>query len=445
VAAADAEQHEEQEERNRLAIVVTIEVTTVPSGLTVVSESMPHVGSVALGFWVGVGSRDEAPETAGASHFLEHLLFKGTSERSAREIAEVIDAVGGEMNAFTAKDHTAFYVRVLAKDLELALDVLSDIMWDPAFRAGEVDAERQVILEELLMRGDDPEDLVQELLAEALYPGHALGREVLGTEDTVRSMSADDLRRFHSERYRPGAMVFAAAGAIEHEAIVTAVTDRLSRSGRPSGGSRPIRTPPGVPAEPFVGQRRPTEQAHLALALPGVHRHHPDRFAVAQLAHILGGGVSSRLFQEVRERRGLAYSVYAYRVSYDDAGALVIYAGTSPKHATEVLDVLNEELARMASGVSERELEVARGGLVGSMALGLEDSGARMSRIGRSLLVHGRVHPVEEVVADYLAVTADDVARVARDLLGGPRTLGVVGPFKPAELGRMRDYAGVAG
>jgi predicted Zn-dependent peptidase len=424
---------------------VTVEVTTVPSGLAVVSEPMSDVGSVALGFWVGVGSRDEPPEAAGASHFLEHLLFKGTARRSAREIAEVIDAVGGEMNAFTAKDHTAFYVRVLVKDLEIALDVLSDIMWEPAFRPEEVEAERQVILEELLMRGDDPEDLVQELLAEALYPDHSLGREVLGSEETVRSMSADDLGRFHNERYRPGAMVLAAAGAIEHEAIVAAVEERFARSGRPSGGDRPIRTPPCSPAEPFVGHRRPTEQAHLALALPTVHRHHPDRFAIAQLAHILGGGVSSRLFQEIRERRGLAYSVYAYRMSYDDAGAVVIYAGTAPNKAGEVLDVLADELARLRSGVSDRELEVARGGLVGSMALGLEDSGARMSRIGRSLLVHGQVLPVDEVVADYLAVTTDDVARVAGDLIDAPRTLAVVGPFKTAEFGRMGDRLAAAG
>jgi predicted Zn-dependent peptidase len=424
---------------------VTVKVTTVPSGLTVVTEPMADVRSVALGFWVSVGSRDEPPSAAGASHFLEHLLFKGTPRRSAREIAEVIDGVGGEMNAFTAKDHTAFYVRVLVKDLEIALDVLCDIMWDPAFRPEEVEAERQVILEELLMRGDEPEDLVQELLAEALYPDHPLGREVLGSDETVGAMTADDLRRFHVERYRPGAMVLAAAGAIEHEAIVAAVDERFERSGRPSGGDRPVRTAPTAPAAPFVGQRRRTEQAHLALALPTVHRHHPDRFAVAQLAHILGGGVSSRLFQEVRERRGLAYSVYAYRVSYDDAGALVIYAGTAPKRATEVIDVLAEELDRLESGVSDRELEVARGGLVGSMALGLEDSGARMSRIGKSLLVHGRVLPVDDVVADYLAVTTDDVARVAADMISAPRTLAVVGPFKSADFGRMRDRVGMAG
>jgi predicted Zn-dependent peptidase len=418
--------------------------TTLSSGLTVVSEPMLHVRSVALGFWVGVGSRDEPASAAGASHFLEHLLFKGTPTRSARQIAEVIDGVGGEMNAFTAKDHTAFYVRVLVKDLELALDVLCDIMWDPAFRVPEVEAERQVILEELLMRGDEPEDLAQELLAEALYPEHPLGREVLGTEETVRSMSAADLRRFHSERYRPGAMVFAAAGAVDHEALVDGVERRFGRSGRSSGGTRPARDAPSAAPAPVRGLRRPTEQAHLALGLPSVHRHHPDRFAVAQLAQVLGGGLSSRLFQEVRERRGLAYSVYAYRVSYDDAGAVVIYAGTAPDRAAEVLDVVADELARLYDGVSEHELEVARGGLVGSMALGLEDSGARMSRIGRSQLVHGRVPSVDEVVEDFLAVTVEDLARVAGDLVSAPRSPAVVGPFKAGDLSKLGDRASVA-
>jgi predicted Zn-dependent peptidase len=418
---------------------VTVEATKLPCGLTVVTEPMSDVRSVALGFWVGVGSRDEPAPVAGASHFLEHLLFKGTPGRSARQIAEVIDAVGGEMNAFTAKDQTAFYLRVLVDDMDVALDVLCDIMWDPAFRVEELEAERKVILEELLMRGDDPEDLVQELLAEALYPGHPLGREVLGDEASVGAMTAGDLRAFHDERYRPGAMVFAAAGAVGHETVVAAVDERFARSGRASGGSAPPRSAPTAAPAAFVGWRRPTEQAHVALGLPSVHRHDPDRYAVTVMAQILGGGVSSRLFQEVRERRGLAYSVYAYRVSYDDAGALVIYAGTAPKQVSEVLDVVNEELLRLADGVTEREMEVAGGGLVGSLALGLEDSGARMSRIGRAMLVHGRVRGVDEVTAGYRGVTAEDVARVAAASVAGPRSLAVVGPFRPAALDRIRD------
>jgi predicted Zn-dependent peptidase len=395
---------------------------------------MADVRSVALGFWVGVGSRDEAETVAGASHFLEHLLFKGTPHRTAQEIAEVVDSVGGEMNAFTARDHTAFYLRVLADDLELGLDVLCDIMWDPAFRPGEVEAERKVILEELLMRGDEPEDLVHELLTEALYPGDPLGREVLGDERTVGRLTGADLRCFHEEWYRPGAMVLAAAGAVDHDILAEAVDARFERSGRLAGGGRPERQPPENPSRALSVHRRRTEQAHLALGLGSVTRHDPDRHAVTVLTHILGGGLSSRLFQEVRERRGLAYSVYAYRVAFDDVGAVVVYAGTAPARAREVLDVVSAELERLADGVTPRELEVARGNLVGSLALGLEDSGARMSRIGRSLLVHGEVPAVDEVVRRFLDVTPDDLRRVAATMVSAPRTLAVVGPFDESDF-----------
>lgn len=395
---------------------------------------MPGVRSVALGFWVGVGSRDEPAHVAGASHFLEHLLFKGTPTRSARDIAELIDAVGGEMNAFTTKDHTAFYLRVLREDFTLGLDVLCDIMWDPGFRIDEVEAERQVILEELLMRADEPEDLVQELLSEAMYPGHPLGREVLGDEATVRAMSADDLRRFHAARYVPGCTVLAAAGAIDHDELVGAVQERSARAGGPTGGAHPERVGPMEPPRRLTVLRRHTEQAHLALGMPSSSRHDPDRHAVTMLAQILGGGVSSRLFQEVRERRGLAYSVYAYRVSYDDAGAVVVYAGTAPNRASEVLEVLSAELDRLTDGVTDRELQIAAGNIVGSMALGLEDSGARMSRIGRSLLVHGEVPSFDDIVARYRGVESADVARVAAELAEAPRTLAVVGPFEESRF-----------
>ena len=390
---------------------------------------MADVRSVALGFWIGVGSRDEPEHVAGASHFLEHLLFKGTPTRSARDIAEAIDSVGGEMNAFTAKDHTVFYLRVLVEDLELALDVLCDIMWNPAFRPEELEAERQVIAEELLMRGDEPEDLVQELLSEIMFPGHPLGREVMGDEATVKGMTAADLRAFHDRHYRPGVMVLAAAGAVDHAAFVERIWQRFQASGRPAGGTRPSRVAPTAPPRPVAVSRRRTEQAHVALGLPSVNRHHPDRHAVTLLTHVLGGGVSSRLFQEVRERRGLAYSVYAYRASYEDAGAVVLYAGTAPDRARAVLDVLTAELDRLADGVTERELDVAARGLVGSMVLGLEDSAARMSRIGRSLLVHGEVPTVEEVMARFFAVSSDDMRRVAAGLVEAPRSLAVVGPF----------------
>ena len=413
-----------------------IRTSQLPSGLTVVTERMHDVRSVTLGFWVAVGARDEALEQAGASHFLEHLLFKGSDRRTAADIAEAVDAVGGELNAFTAKDHTAFYVRLLATDLELGLDILTDIMWRPAFRPDEVEAERQVILEELLMQADEPEDLAQELLAAALWPDHPLGREVLGVEATVAAMGADDLRAYHDERYRPGVTVLAAAGLLDHDDLVVAVEQRLAASGRTPGGARPSRQAPSAPAHPLIVRRRHTEQAHLVLGVPWLTRHDPDRHAATLLAHLLGGGASSRLFQEVRERRGLAYSVYAYRTGYDDAGVLCVYAGSAPARAEETLKVVSGELERLADGITPREVEIARGGIIGSMALGLEDSGARMHRIGRSLLLHGEVPPVDEVTAAFTDITAEDLRRVAGRLLDAPRTLAVVSPLKEDRVAR---------
>jgi predicted Zn-dependent peptidase len=413
-----------------------IRMSELPSGLNVVTERMPEVCSVTLGFWVAVGARDEEPEQAGASHFLEHLLFKGSDRRSAAEIAEAVDAVGGELNAFTARDHTAFHVRLLATDLPLGLDILSEIMWRPAFRPEEIEAERQVILEELLMQADEPEDLVQEMLAAALWPDHPLGREVLGDEATVKAMGADDLRAYHEQRYRPGVTVLAAAGLVDHDGLVDAVTHRLAASGRAPGGERPARQAPVAPAQPLIVRRRHTEQAHLVLGLPWLTRHDPDRHAASLLTHIFGGGASSRLFQEVRERRGLAYSVYAYRTGYDDAGVLCVYAGTAPARAAETLKVVSGELERLADGVTERELDVARGGIIGSMALGLEDSGARMHRIGRSLLLHGDVPAIDDVTASFARVTTDDIRRVAGRLLEAPRTLAVVSPLREDRVAR---------
>jgi len=404
------------------------------SGLAVVTERMPDVRSVALGFWVGVGSRDEEPAQAGASHFLEHLLFKGTPTRSAASIAEAVEAVGGEINAFTAKDHTAFYLRVLAEDLELGLDVLCDIMWDPAFRPDEVEAERQVILEELLMQGDEPDELVHDLLAEALWRHHPLGREVLGDAATVTAMDVAAIRAFHDRHYRPAVTVFAAAGAVDHDELLSAVDARFEASGRPGGGTRPERQAPSLEPRPLVVHRRKTEQAHLALGLPFVSRRDPDRHAATALVQILGGGASSRLFQEVRERRGLAYSVYAYRTGFEDAGVLAIYAGSAPARAEETLKVITGELERLADGVTERELAVATGGIVGSMTLSLEDSGARMHRIGRSLLVHGGIATVDEVVSTFRALTTEDLQRAARRLLAEPRVLAVVGPFREEQV-----------
>lgn len=404
--------------------------TTLDNGLTVVTERMTEVRSVAMGFWVGTGSVDEAPSDSGASHFLEHLLFKGTPSRSARQIAETIDAVGGDINAFTAKEYTAFYVRALAADADLGLEILSDIIWSPSFRPEEVEAERQVILEEILMHGDEPADLVHDVFAEALFPDHPLGREVLGGEPSIRAMQPESIAAFHAHHYRPANLVFAAAGNIDHDQIVSGIAEGLRRAdGGRSGGTRPIRDAPRTPAKGEATVVRPTEQAHLIVGVPGPTRESPQRHALTVLDHVLGGGMSSRLFQTIREERGLAYSVYSYRLAFQHAGGFSVYAGTSPAQLSQVLDLIHEELDRVAAeGITEAELIAARSHLRGALALGLEDSGARMSRIAHSQLVHGEVPTVEEMDARLDAVTVDAVGALASSLFDGTRTTVVVGP-----------------
>jgi predicted Zn-dependent peptidase len=411
---------------------VSVETSRLESGITVVTEHMPDVRSVSAGFWVGTGSRDEAAAAAGTSHFLEHLLFKGTEERSAREIAEAIDAVGGDMNAFTTKEYTAFYLRVLSANLDLGLDVLSDIMWAPAFRPPEVEAERQVILEEILMHNDDPADLVHEVFTEALYPGHPLGREVLGDEQTVTGLDRQRIAEFHRHHYRPGNIVLAAAGDLDHDKVAAGVERRFT--GR-SGGAPPDRTAPDRAPRPVAVVHRPTEQAHLVVGGTALDRDDDDRYALSVLNHVLGGGMSSRLVQEIREERGLAYAVYSYRTAYQGTGAFGVYAGTAPSHAHEVIDLIDAGFDRLlAEGITGHELAVAKSHLDGSLALSLEDSGARMSRLGRSQLVHGRVPPLDELGARLSAVTLADVDRVIERVLGGHRALAVVGPFQESDF-----------
>lgn len=406
---------------------MTFERTTLDQGLTVVTERMPAVRSVSIGFWVGTGSVDERPALAGASHFLEHLLFKGTAERSARSIAEAVDAVGGDMNAFTTKEYTAFYLRLLSDDIDMGLDILSDIIWSPAFRTDEFESERQVILEEILMHADEPADLVHDVLAEALFPGHPLGREVLGEQVTISAMSVAEVAAFHDEHYLPGNIVVAAAGDVSHQAVVDGVAARLVDK---SGGSAPKREAPSAPALGRVVLPRTTEQAHLAVAVPAPNRDDEDRHAMSIIEHVLGGGMSSRLFQSIREERGLAYSVYAYRLGFEGAGALAVYAGTAPGNGAEVLSLIEAELDRVASeGIQAAELDAARSHIRGAMALGLEDSGARMSRIGHSQMAHGRVLSVEEVEARLAALDVDQVNDVAARWLSRPRTVACVGPF----------------
>src|SRR5215213_4554276 len=405
----------------------SIRTTTLDNGMQVVTEAMPDAHSVTIGFWVDAGSRDETPVEAGASHFLEHLLFKGTETRSAHSIAEDIEAVGGDMNAFTTKEYTAFYTRLIDEDLELGLDILSEIMWEPAFRPDEIDAERQVILEEINMHEDEPSDLVHELLHEALYPGHPLGREVLGERSTITAMTRDQIDGYFTTRYKPPSIVVAAAGNLDHDQVVAGIERRFT--GRT--GTAPVRERPALlPVRPLIVQHRTTEQAHLVMGMRALDRHDDDRFALSILNQVLGGGMSSRLFQEIREKRGLVYSVFSYRAAYLESGALAIYAGTAPGRAQEVLALIDDELEKLATGpISDRELAVAKGHIKGSLALSLEDSAGRMNRVGRSQLIHGDVLSFDDLVARTEAVTHDDLRRVAERVLANERVLAVVGPF----------------
>jgi predicted Zn-dependent peptidase len=409
--------------------------STLGNGIRLVSERMPDVRSVALGFWVDVGSRDESPALSGVSHFLEHLLFKGTERRTARQIAESVEAVGGEMNAFTTKEYTAFYTRFLDEDLDLGLDILCDIISAPAFRPDEVEAERQVILEEILMHEDEPSELVHDLFTEALFPGHPLGREVLGTAESISALNRDTIAGHFLAHYRPPNLVLAAAGNVHHEELAAGLERRMA----PVPGRRPVRdTGELAPPRTQIVCTRPTEQANVVVGMRAISRGDDDRFALSALNQIFGGGMSSRLFQEIREQRGLVYAVYSYRSAYLESGALAVYAGTAPSRASEVLHLIGEELDRLLQdGVTDHELALAKGHLKGSLALALEDSGGRMNRIGRSELVHGEVLSVSELVERTEAVTRDDVQRVAERVLGNERVVALVGPFEESALTEM--------
>lgn len=407
--------------------------TVLPGGLRVLTEAMPGVRSATFGIWVGIGSRDEAPALAGATHYLEHLLFKGTAKRDALEISAALDAVGGEMNAFTAKEYTCYYARVLDTDLPLAIDVVSDMVTASLIRAEDVDSERGVILEEIAMNEDDPGDLVHELFTEALLGDQPLGRPVLGTVDSINALTRNQIAGYYRRRYRPPHMVVAAAGNVDHAKVVRLVkkafadvpVDADAEPAAPRGGHRAVRGGGTVRV-----LERPTEQAHLVLGMPGVSRGDDRRFALAVLNAALGGGMSSRLFQEIREKRGLAYSVYSYTSGFADLGMFGIYAGCLPGKVHEVLRICRAELAKVAAdGIDDEELRRAIGQLHGSLVLGLEDSGSRMSRIGKSELVYGEHLSVDEQLAIIGAVTADQVREVARDILGQRPTLALVGPF----------------
>jgi len=408
-----------------------VERTTLPSGVRVLTEHVPGVRSVALGIWISIGSRDERPDQAGAAHYLEHLLFKGTGKRTAQGIAEEMDAVGGELNAFTAKEHTCYYAHVLDEDLPLALDVLADVVTNAELAHTDVELERGVVLEEIAMRDDDPEDLLGELFDEALLVHHPLGLPVIGSEESIRGMSRDTLHDFWRAEYTAPRMVVAAAGNLDHTHVADLAAKALGTDAEavpvvPRAAGR-VR----LPARRGLALRTDdSEQAHLMLGVPALDRHDPRRPVLAVLNTALGGGLSSRLFQQVREQRGLAYQVYSSQVSYADAGTWSVYAGCAPERLGEVVAVVRDVLAGVAAeGISEAEVLRAKGSLRGGTVLGLEDTASRMNRLGRSELDHGRQRTLAETLARIDAVTPAEVAALAEELLSQDLTAAVVGPF----------------
>jgi predicted Zn-dependent peptidase len=386
-----------------------------------------------MGAWVGSGARDESGPEYGCSHFLEHLLFKGTEQRSAREIAEAVESVGGEMNAFTTHEQTVFYVRVPDAQFERGFDVLADVLWEPVFRPSDVESERQVILEEIGMRDDTPDDVVHELFAGALFPEHPLGREVLGSEESIEAMERDDIAAYHRAHYLPSNIVFAAAGNLTHDDLVARINERFPAT----AGDRPARPRPDPAApQPLAVVTRDTEQAHLVVGVRALPALDPDRYALTLVNQVLGGGMSSRLFQEIRENRGLAYSVYSYQASFDDAGFVGVYAGTAPERVQETLQVIDVEVASLiANGLSDAELTAAKGHITGSLAMSLETSASRMRRLGRAEMVEHDIPSLDELVQRIERVTLADVARVIdRVFDDGTRTLAVVGPHSESDF-----------
>ena len=419
-----------------------VERTELPGGLRVLTETMPGVLSATLGIWVGVGSRDESPHVAGSSHFLEHLLFKGTRSRTALDIATAMDAVGGEMNAFTAKEHTCYYANVLASDLPLAVTLLGDLVTEALNTAADLDSERTVVLEEIAMRDDEPADAVHDLFAETLFGDTPLGRSVLGTVETIEALTREDVDGWYRERYAVPSIVVSAAGRVDHQQVLELVTaafgDRLAGQSPPDPLRAGTDVPLTAPARPFGLIHRRTEQVHLLLGSIGMGRLDQRRYAGAVLETAVGGGMSSRLFQEIREKRGLVYSVGTALTHYAGTGNLSVYAGCSPKRVPEVLRLVREQLAEVAAdGLTEQEVSRGIGQLKGGLVLGLEDTGSRMSRLGKSELSYGEYVPVPGVLARLDQVDVGQVRAVAAELFTAPTCLAVVGPYREKDLDRL--------
>jgi predicted Zn-dependent peptidase len=411
--------------------------SVLPGGVRLLTEQVPGMRSASVGAWVGVGSRDESDGHHGSTHFLEHLLFKGTARRTAMDIAEAFDEVGGEANAATGKEHTCYYARVLDEDLPMAVDVIADMVTSARLDRDELETERGVILEELAMNDDDPSDVVHERFATVVLGEHPLGRPIGGTPDTIRAVPRDAVWEHYRQHYRPDTLVVTAAGNVDHDALAEQVTRALADGGWDlAAGVAPAARRGASSALPVtagaseVTVRRTTEQGNVIVGGTGLTATDPRRFTLSVLNAVLGGGMSSRLFQEIREKRGLAYSTYSFASGHADTGVFGLYAGCAPAKIDEVTELMVAELERLADGgITDAELRRSVGQLSGSLVLGLEDSGSRMSRLGKSELVHGELLSTQESLDRVRAVTAREVQELAADLAARPRSVVRVGPF----------------
>jgi predicted Zn-dependent peptidase len=421
--------------------------TVLPGGLRVVTEYVPSVRSASVGLWVNVGSRDEGPTVAGAAHFLEHLLFKATPTRTSVDIAQAVDAVGGELNAFTSKEHTCYYAHVLDDDLEMAVELVADVVLNGVCAPADVELERDVVLEEIAMRDDDPEDTLGDVFLSAMFGDHPVGRPVIGSVDSVSAMSRNQLHSFHVRRYVPERMVLAVAGNIDHDHVVALAKaffgGRLVKGLKPLPPRKGAGRVPGGPGLTLIS--RDCEQSHLTLGVRVPGRHWPDRWALSVLNTAVGGGLSSRLFQQIRETRGLAYSVYSAVDTFADSGAFSVYAGCLPERFDEVVRLTAEVLETVArEGITEAECRIAKGSLRGGLLLGLEDSASRMNRLGRSELNFGEYRSLASTLKRIEAVAVEDVNAVARKVLSGRFGAAVLGPHRSKRSlpRRLRVMAG---
>ena len=388
--------------------------TVLPNGVRIVTEEIEYVRSAAIGLWMGAGSRDEREGYEGISHFIEHMFFKGTEHRTARVLAESLEAVGGQLNAFTTKEYTCYFAKVLDEDFDLALDVLGDMFFHSLFDEQEIEKEKNVVIEEIKMYEDSPDDLIHDVFSERVWNEHPLGKPILGTEESVRALNRDKILHFCSQHYAPDNLVIAVAGKINHQDVVAKLADQFGMFQR--GGRRVLEgTPTGQTIEHY--QKKDTEQMHILMGVPGLGQDDGDIYAMHIFNNILGGGLSSRLFQIIREQHGLAYSVYSYHSTYVDTGLFAIYAGTSPNNTQEVIQCILQELKGIKQqGITAEELARTKAQIKGGLYLGLESVGSRMSRLGKTELTYNRVLTPEEVIGKLEKVTLEDVSRAIRRL-----------------------------